>query len=222
MQDVQIKSNENRLEHLKKGVLLEILSVAWNLLEATVAIVSGINCGSIALIGFGFDSLIETTSAAVVGWRLQTELNGVSEESVKKAEAATSKTAGWLLFLLAAYVLFDSGKRLLGYGEHAKESWTGVVVTILALIVMPVLAKAKMETATALNSKALKADAMESTCCAWFAVATLAGLILNALFHWWWADAVAGLMLVPLMVREGMEAIKNEDCGCHKSCGNEI
>lgn len=221
MQELSIKaSDKTRRDLLKKGVWLEIATVAWNLFEATIAISFGMATCSIALLGFGFDSLIETASAATVGWRLQAELKGASIEFVEKAETFTSKIAGGLLFVLAAYVLFDSTRQLLGYGDHAKESWIGVMVTVAALIVMPCLAAAKLKIAGGLNSKALRADAMESSCCAWFAFATLVGLVLNTTLHWWWADSVAGLVLVPLIVREAYEAIKNEDCGCHVSCDN--
>ncbi len=215
---VDLGSSEKRQKLLRKGVLLEIATIFWNLLEATVAIISGLLAGSVALIGFGFDSLIETTSAGIVAWRLQVEINGASIEDVESAEKLTGKIAGFLLFALALYVLIDSLRCLLGYGDHAHESWIGVVITILALVVMPILARAKLTIAQEIGSKALKADAIESSCCAWFALATLAGLVLNATLHWWWADSVAALVLVPLMVREGLEAIKNEDCSCHESC----
>ncbi len=208
----------NRLELLKKGIWLEFATIAWNLVEATLALIFGLKAGSIALIGFGFDSLIETLSAAIVGWRLQIEANGASSETVEKVESITSKIAGGLLFALAAYVLLDSMRRILGYAFHAQESLIGITITIAALVVMPLLAKAKLSVAHDLNSKALKADAMESNCCAWFALTTLVGLVLNATLHWWWADPVAGLVLVPLMIREGVSAVRNKDCSCRNSC----
>ncbi len=222
MQEIQIQigSNKKRQDLLRKGVWLEIATIVWNLIEAAVAVIFGLMAGSTALVGFGIDSLIETFSAAIVGWRLQIEAKGAALESVEKAEVIASKIAGWLLFALAAYVFFDAARRLLGYGDHAQESLIGIAITGVALFVMPFLAKAKLKVAHELNSKALKADAMESACCAWFAFATVVGLVLNAILHWWWADPVAGLVLVPLMVREGLEAVRNKDCSCHNSCGD--
>jgi divalent metal cation (Fe/Co/Zn/Cd) transporter len=221
MQEIKVVPliGEQRQKLLEKGVWLEVATIAWNLLEAGLAIFAGFVSGSIALLGFGLDSLIETASAAVVGYRLKMELNGARLEAVEQAERVTSKIAGYLLFVLAAYVVFDSVRRLLGLSKHSDESWMGIAVAAAALVVMPLLAKAKLSVAIQLNSKALKADAMESKCCAWFAFTTLVGLALNATFHWWWADSLAALLLVPLMIREGLEAIKNEECGCHKTCG---
>ncbi len=216
--NLTISNNQYRQDLLKQGLWLEFISIAWNLAEAVIAVVLGSNAGSTALIGFGFDSLIETLSAIIVGWRLQIEANGGSLESMEKAEIMASKIAGYLLFTLAAYVLVDSMQRLLGYGKHANESFTGIIITIAALVVMPFLAKAKLKLAHELNSTALKADAIESSCCAWFAFATLAGLVLNATLHWWWADPVASLVLVSLMVKEGLVAVKNKNCSCHNTC----
>lgn len=112
----------------------------------------------------------------------------------------------------------DALRRLFGYGEHAHESQLGIVVTILAPIVMFVLSKSKLKAAVKLNSKALKTDAMETMCCAWLSVTTLSGLVLNMLFGWWWADSIAALILVPLITREGIEAMRGEENCCHSYC----
>ena len=133
-------------------------------------------------------------------------------------EKQSSKTAGWLLVALASYVAYDSCRRLFGIGEHANESLLGIAVTIVALVLMPLLAKAKLKVANEIGSRALRTDAMETTCCAWLAAATLVGLVLNSTLHWWWADPVAGLVIVPLLMREGIEGIKGEECACHGSC----
>ena len=198
---------------MKRGVLLGAASVAWNVVEGVVAIVAGALAGSVALIGFGVDSFIETTSGLVVAWRCGRELQGLDEERIEQVEARASKIAGGLLLGLAAYITVDAGRRLLGYGEAADESLIGIVLTAVSLVVMPVLGWAKIRTAAGLGSGALRADAYETIACAWLSLTTLTGLALNALLGWSWADPVAALVLVPLIVREGLEGLRGEECG---------
>jgi divalent metal cation (Fe/Co/Zn/Cd) transporter len=123
-----------------------------------------------------------------------------------------SRAAGALLLLLAAYILIDAGRRLLGFGAEAEQSLVGIVLTAISLVVMPVLGWAKLRTARQLGSRALRADAYETIACAWLSLTTLTGLVLNAAFGWWWADPLAALVLVPLIVREGLEGWKGECC----------
>jgi divalent metal cation (Fe/Co/Zn/Cd) transporter len=111
---------------------------------------------------------------------------------------------------LAAYLLIDSCRRLLGFGREPDPSLPGIILTIISLIVMPILARAKLRLADSLGSKALRADSYETIACAWLSATTLAGLALNALFRWWWADPVAALAIVPLIVREGLEGLRGE------------
>jgi divalent metal cation (Fe/Co/Zn/Cd) transporter len=186
-------------------------------LEGTVSIGAGIAAGSVALLGFGIDSLVELDSDLVVGWRLLVERRESCPARLAEVERKASRLAGSLLLLLAAYVLIEAGRRLLGYGERARESLPGLAVTGLALVVMPLLARAKLRIADGLGSRALRADAYEAVCCAWLSATTLAGLALNAFFGWWWADPAAALVLVPLLVREGLAGWRG---GC-SSCGGE-
>ncbi len=219
--EIRIELDTNRAERhalLKRALILEIVTVAWNVGEGLIAVGAGIMAHSVALIGFGVDSLIETASALIVGWRLREELKGGTTEKIETAERKAAQIAGVLLLLLAVYVAIDACFRLLGAGEHPDKSFLGIGLTIFALAVMLVLAQMKLKIADAIKSKALRADAMETTCCAWMAFTTLCGLLLNMVFGWWWADAVAGLILVPLLMREGIEALKGEDCGCHSKC----
>jgi divalent metal cation (Fe/Co/Zn/Cd) transporter len=187
-----------------------------NLFEGLVALWAGYVSGSVALVGFGLDSTIETISASIVGFRFWSESRGGSAQDNEILERRAARCVGLLLLFLAAYICFDAARKLLGFTAEAKESLLGIGLTVAALIVMPLLARAKYNSAKALDSKAMKAEAFQSFTCAWMAAATLFGLGLNALFHWTWADPVAALLIVPTVVKEGIEAVKGKLCGeCH-------
>jgi divalent metal cation (Fe/Co/Zn/Cd) transporter len=190
-----------------------------DVLEGFVAIFAGIEAGSIALVGFGVDSFIETTSALIVGWRLWVELTGQRDDALATTERRASRAAGALLLALAVYLVIDAGPRLLGFGAEAQESRLGIALTGLSLVVMPALAYAKLKTARALDSRALRADAYETITCTWLSLTTLTGLLLTAAFGWTWADPLAALILVPLIAREGLEAWRGEEC--HDDCDDE-
>jgi divalent metal cation (Fe/Co/Zn/Cd) transporter len=196
---------------LRRGLRLEQLTVVWNIVEGIVAVGAGVAAGSVALIGFGFDSFVETTSGALVGWRLRDELRGGGGERAERVERIVARIAGVLLLLLAAYILIDAGRRLLGAGAPARESAVGIALTAISLVVMPVLGRAKLATARGLDSRALRADAFETIACAWLSLTTLAGLAFNALFGWRWADPLAALALIPLPVREGLEGLRGDE-----------
>jgi divalent metal cation (Fe/Co/Zn/Cd) transporter len=200
-------------EHLlRRGLVLTAVTIVWNVLEGVVAVVAGAISGSVALIGFGVDSFIETASAAVVGVRLYGELRTGSGERAERMETVSARIAGGLLLLLALYVAVDALRRLLGRGPEPEPSVLGIVLTAVSLVVMPFLAWGKLRTARALGSRALRADAHETLACAWLSFTTLAGLSLNAVLGWSWADPVAALVLVPLIAREGLEGIRGEEC----------
>ncbi len=204
----------SRRDDLRRGFRLEVLTVGWNLLEGVIACAAGVAAGSVALVGFGIDSFIETTSGVVVGWRLREEQAGRPPDHVERIEKKAARIAGGLLLALAAYILIDAAGRLLGYGEQPRESIVGLALTAVSLIVMPLLGRAKLKTASSLGSGALRADAYETITCAWLSLTTLLGLIVNSLFGWWWADPLAALVLVPLIVREGLEGWQGKHCGC--------
>jgi cation diffusion facilitator family transporter len=195
-------------------LLLEGATVLWNVLEGIIAVAAGTISSSVALIGFGIDSFVETASAGVVGWRLGAEARGSSAGATERIEHIASRVAGALLLLLAAYIVVDAGRRLIGFGAEARESLVGIVLTAASLVVMPVLGWAKLRTAKDLKSGALRADAFETITCAWLSLTTLTGLVLNATLGWWWADPLAALVLVPLIVREGLEGWRGGTCGC--------
>ena len=194
-----------RAAALGRGVVLEGVTVGYNALEGVIAIAAGLAAGSVALTGFGIDSVIEVTSGVVLWWRLRAELG--SSQLGPAVEARAARWAGALLVGLALYLVIESGRRLVTE-DRPSESVVGIVLMVLSLIVMPLLARAKLRTARALGSRALRADAHETIVCAWLSFTTLLGLVLNAMFGWWWADPVAALAMVPLIAREGLEAVQ--------------
>jgi cation diffusion facilitator family transporter len=205
----------DRAALLRRGVLLEAVTVAWNVVEGIVAVAAGTFASSVALIAFGVDSFVETTSGAVLLRRLRAELTGGDDpERIERLEHRAARVVGSILFALALYIVIDAGRRLLGFGEEARESRLGIAVTALALGIMPFLGWMKLRTARMLSSRALRADAYETIACAWLSLATLTGLVLNAALGWWWADPLAALAVVPLVIREGLEAWRGE---CHDS-----
>ena len=196
---------------LRRAVRLEAATVGWNIVEGVVAVTAGTLASSIALVSFGVDSFVETASAGVVGWRLRAELRGhADEERAEALERRAGRIAGGLLLGLAFFIVFDAGRRLLGFGAEARESRVGILLTAISLVVMPILGWVKLRTAAALQSGALRADAYETIACSWLSLTTLIGLILNALFGLWWADPVAALAIVPLIIREGLEGWRGE------------
>ncbi len=190
----------------KKALLSEYFTVGWNIIEGVIAIAAGILAGSIALIGFGLDSYIEVASGLVLIWRLRK--HGFSDE--EEEEAAEKKAVffvGATFFLLALYVIYESGKKLL-FQERPAESLIGIILAVVSLIVMPLLALYKKKIASEINSRALRADALETLACSYLSLTLVVGLGANALFGWWWADPVAALAMVYFLVKEGAEAIK--------------
>lgn len=190
---------------VRRGRRLEYFTVGWNLLEAAVAIGAGLLAGSIALIGFGIDSLIETSSGAVLLWRLQ------EGEEGEKRERMALRLVGISLLALAAYVAIDATKGLI-LKERPEESLIGMLLAAASLVVMPLLASAKRRVAARINSRALVADSHQTDICAYLSAILLVGLGLNALLGWWWADPVAALAMVPIIVKEGREALRGEPC----------
>jgi divalent metal cation (Fe/Co/Zn/Cd) transporter len=183
-------------------------------IEAAVAVGAGIVARSLLLVAFGIDSAIELASAVVVFRRFRIELHEDCAGDLAGARAIERKSAriaGYLLFLLSAYVLVQAGIGLVM--RHAAESSpVGVAVAIIAALGMPLLAKAKLHVADNLNSRALRADATETLTCGYLAWVLLVGLAFNSLTHWWWIDSVASLAIVPLIIREGFEAIAGQHC----------
>ena len=200
---------------LLQGRRLEFLTLGWNLVEALVAIGSGLAAGSTALVGFGVDSLIESTSGAALLWRLSGEGGG------HQREAMALRLVGVSFLLLAVWVGWEGLSTLLGR-EAPDESSVGIALAAVSLLVMPVLARAKRKVATGLGSKALEADSRQTDLCAYLSGLLLIGLGLNALFGWWWADPVAALAMVPIIANEGIRSLRGEECSdCHLDLPSE-
>jgi len=204
-----LASDRRRL--LRRGLLLEYVTVGWNIVEGIVAIAAGLAAGSIALVGFGIDSFVESVSGSVLIWRLGSEVAGAREaESIERIERRAERFVGISFFLLAAYVTFEAVRSLLA-GDRPDASLVGIGLTALSIVVMLWLARAKRRTGEALGSRALVADAQQTYACWYLSVAALAGLGLNALFGWWWADPIAALLIAAFLVREGTEAWRGEE-----------
>lgn len=188
--------------------MLEYFTVAYNSLEGLIAIAAGLMAGSIALVGFGFDSAIEVTSGAILLWRLHADWDEARRERV---EALSLRMVGVCFLVLAAYVGYDSFKALLRR-EAPEESIPGIILAIASLIIMPLLVRAKKRVALGIRSDALMADAKQTELCTYLSAILLGGLLLNAIWGWWWADPVAALVMVPIIAREGIEALRGETC----------
>ncbi|MEQ1854997.1 MAG: cation transporter [Longimicrobiales bacterium] len=206
----------NRPELLARGRRLEWFTVLWNSVEGLTSVALGALAGSIALVGFGVDSFVETSSGLVLLWRLQGGRDLATEERV---EAQALRMVGLSLFALAAYVLYEAGRSLIA-GEPPDASVPGIVLACVSLVVMPVLAHKKRRLAIELGSRALAADSFQTSLCTYLSAILLGGLMLNAVFGLWWADPVAALAMVPIIVREGLEAFRGERCDeCGGPCG---
>lgn len=183
---------------VRRALKLEYFTITWNAVEGMVAIGAGIAAGSIALVGFGFDSSIEGFAASVVVWQLRGAQDGEREQRALRLIAVT-------FFILAGYVIFESVRDLVTNSEP-ETSTVGIVVAIVSLIVMPTLGFAKKRLAEQMGSQVLRADAAETFLCSWLSLILLVGLALNATVGWWWADPLAALGIAGLAVREGKEA----------------
>lgn len=200
---------------LNRGLLLEYITVGWNIVEGIVAIGAGILAGSPALIGFGADSFIESISGGVLIWRLAGERSGRhDEEAIERTERLAERIVGASFFILAAYVAFEAVRALVT-AAAPDASPIGIGLTAVSIVVMLWLARAKLRTGEALGSRALMADAQQTYACWYLSITALAGLALNALLGLWWADPVAALAIVVFLLREGWEAWNGEDHDDH-------
>jgi divalent metal cation (Fe/Co/Zn/Cd) transporter len=181
-------------------------TVAYNAVEATVAIAAGVVASSVALVGFGLDSIVEMSSALIILWQFRHPMPEARERRALRLIAMS-------FFALAAYVSFESVRALL-VGQAAEVSGVGIVVASVSLVVMPVLSWAQRRTGRALGSATVVADSKQTLLCTYLSAVLLAGLLLNALLGWWWADPVVGLVIAALALREGREAWRGDACTC--------
>jgi cation diffusion facilitator family transporter len=200
-----------RPELLRRGLRLEYLTVGWNIAEGVIAVGAGMAAGSIALIGFGVDSFVETISGLVLIWRLSAEARGhLDEEGVERVEHRAERLVGVAFLMLAVFVAFEAVRTLIGQ-DAPEASPVGIALTAASIAVMLWLARAKSRVGIALGSRALIADARQTYACWYLSTVTLVGLALNAAVGWWWADPVAALGIVVLLVREGIDAFRGGD-----------
>ncbi len=198
-----------RRASVRRGRLLAWFTISWNSIEGMVGIAAGVAAGSVALVGFGIDSYVEVLSGAVVLWRLSKERHG--QELSEAAEHRALRIIAATFFALAAGVAAESVRKLVA-GEHPSASLAGIALTVVSLVVMPLLARAKRKVGRQLGSNAIQADATETVLCVWLSAIVLVGLLLNAAFGWWWADPVAALGIVYVAAKEGREAWKGDTC----------
>jgi divalent metal cation (Fe/Co/Zn/Cd) transporter len=197
-------SDLDRAALVRRGIWLSYATIGYNSLEAIGSLIAGLLAGSVALVGFGVDSVIEVMASIAAQWRLRSDLDPMRREGV---ELWTRRIVAVCFLALAVYVLADAASTL-WKREAPDSSLFGIVVLALSVIVMPVLARSKKRVARAMRSGALEAEAAQTSLCAYLSVIGLAGVALNALFGWWWADPVAALIMVPIIAAEGWEGIR--------------
>ena len=195
-----------------RGRRLEYLTIGWNTFEALVALASGVVAGSVALMGFGLDSGLETASAVILLWRLRADKDPTRRG---QSERMARRMVGICFLLLAAYIAIESIRRL-WMRETPARSIPGVLIAVAAVIVMPLLARAKRRVAAELGSRALHSDSRQADFCAYLSAILLLALALQFVFGWWWIDRFAALIMVPTIAREGVQGIRAQACdGCY-------
>lgn len=190
----------------RRAQLLAGASVTYNVIEAVIAITAGVVAGSVALIGFGLDSIVEVSSGLIILWQFRHRLPESRERTALRLMAIS-------FFALAAYVSFESVRALVS-GHQPDSSTVGIMLAALSLVIMPFLSWAQRRTGRALGSNAVVADGTQTLLCTYLSAVLLLGLVLNATLGWYWADPIAGLVIAAVAVREGLEAWRGESCGC--------
>jgi divalent metal cation (Fe/Co/Zn/Cd) transporter len=213
-----VRERTTRAGQVRLGVWIELGTIAWMVIEASVALSVGFATRSVSLQGFGLDSIVELIAGGILLWRLVVEQRGGSLERIETAERRASWVTAISLFALAVYIVGDSAFAFVTRTQP-EASWWGVGLAIAAAIIMPLLWQGKLRVAKRIGSTALKADAACSVTCAYMSLTLLAGLLLNRLFGWWWADPLAAMALVYFLVHEGREALHEARTGETCSCG---
>ena len=195
----------------RTGLWLVAATMAYNVIEAVIALWSGAAAESIALVGFGLDSVIECTAAGVLLWRLSLETRGVDAHTLEIAERRVHRVVGVTFLALAAYVTAQSVFTL-WQQEAPRESWIGIALAAASLVIMPLVSWGKLRAAREIGSAALLAEAKETLACSYLSFALLLGLCANAVAGWWWADPAAAMAMTPWLVKEGREGLRGESC----------
>jgi divalent metal cation (Fe/Co/Zn/Cd) transporter len=196
---------------LRIGRRLVGATMAYNGIEAVLAVGAGVAASSIALVGFGLDSVIELAAASVLFWRLGLERRGAPAVEVERGERRVLRFVGGTFLALALYVVAQAGW-MLWRQAAPEESPLGIALAVASLVVMPLVAWGKLRAAREVGSSALRAEAKETLACSYLSAALLLGLAANALAGWWWADPLAALLMVPWLVREGREGLSGDTC----------
>jgi divalent metal cation (Fe/Co/Zn/Cd) transporter len=205
----------------RTGLWLVGVTLAYNVVEAVVALAAGAAADSIALLGFGLDSGIEIAAAAVLLWRLSLETRGIDAEELERAERRVHRFVGATFLALAAYVSAQAGWTLFAR-EAPQASPVGIALASASLVIMPLVSWGKLRAAREIGSAALRAEAKETLACSYLSFALLLGLAANALAGCWWADPAAALAMVPWLIREGLEGLRAQGCdaGCDPPRGS--
>lgn len=191
-----------------RGKRLEYFTIAWNSLEGLIAVILGALAGSISLVGFGIDSLIEVVSGTTLLWRMSVDADVRSRE---RNEKLSLRTVGVCFVALAAYASYESISDLVKH-KAPEHSIPGIILACVSLIVMPLLARAKRRVASELGSQAMKADARQTDFCVYLSGVLVVGLVLNAVLGWRWADPISALIMVPIIAKEGIDGIRLKGC----------
>jgi len=198
----------NRRAVAERGKRLEYFTIAWNSLEGLVALIAGGLAGSISLVGFGIDSFIEVTSGATLLWRMTVD---AEEQTRERNERLSLRIVGTCFLALSAYVGYESLADLIST-RAPEHSIPGIILACVSLVVMPILSGAKKRVGKELSSAAMTADAKQTDFCVYLSAILLAGLLLNATLGWWWADPAAALIMVPIIAKEGVDAVQGTAC----------
>jgi len=204
-------TDDARVALVRRGLWLNYATLSYNIVEAGVSLLVGLLAGSVALVGFGFDSVIEVVASIAAQWRLRADL---ASEQRERVEQTSHRVVGWCFLALGAYIAYESVESL-WTRSRPDRTLIGIAVLAASAVVMPLLARAKRRVAHALESRSLGSEAAQTSLCAYLSIIALAGLALNALFGWWWADPLAALAMVPIIVKEGLAGIRRRrpaDC----------
>ena len=197
----------------KKAFYLSVFTVVYNFVEGIISIFVGYLSGSIALVGFGADSFVESLSGGIMIWRFRGHGNLTVEEE-ERIESKSAKLVAYSFFILGAYILFESLKNLI-LREHPEPSLIGIIIAAASIIVMPILFYLKYRIGKSIGSRSLVADSKQTLACLYLSFALLIGLGLNYLFGFWWSDPAVGLIIVVFLIREGYETLKEDRlCSC--------
>jgi divalent metal cation (Fe/Co/Zn/Cd) transporter len=209
-----VTASLTRVRAVRRGQWLIWATLGYNSIEGLLSVGAGLMAGSVALIGFGVDSFIEVTASVAAIWRLRVDAD---PDRRALAERRALRVIGLSFLALALYIAVDATRSLVGRAAP-DESLLGIAIAGVSLIVMPLLARAKRDVANALASRAIRAEARQTDICMYLSAILLGGLGLNALFGWWWADPVAALLMVPIIAKEGIDALRGETCCDDGTC----